>query len=69
MDIYGKEEPADVFADFICLNNDSPAARKFSGCAGVGHDTFPCLWCNANVLDINRIQGYNMSSSTHYSCK
>lgn len=53
MDIHGEEEPADVFADFICLNNDSPAARKFSGCAGVGHDTFPCLWCNANVLDIN----------------
>lgn len=62
MDVWGKEELADIFADFVCLNNDSPAAYKFGGCARVGHDTFPCLWCNANVLDINQIQGYDMST-------
>ena len=62
MDVWGKEELADIFADFVCLNNDSPAAYKFGGCARVGHDTFPCLWCNANVLNISQIQGYDMST-------
>lgn len=35
MDVYGEEQPVDIFADFICLNNDSPAACKFSGLVGV----------------------------------
>lgn len=61
MEIHG-EEPAEVAADVICLNCDRPAISKFNGTAGHMHDRHPCPWCHVNILEVNKVDGYNFSS-------
>ncbi|KAG6883506.1 hypothetical protein C0992_008596 [Termitomyces sp. T32_za158] len=55
------QDPDMVYADCVCANCDTPATHKFNGSAGHTHDFHPCPYCNANVLDINQIPGYNDS--------
>ncbi|KII92119.1 hypothetical protein PLICRDRAFT_461608 [Plicaturopsis crispa FD-325 SS-3] len=61
MEIYG-EEPDDVFADCVCANCDTPTARKMNGTAGHTHDLHPCPYCHVDVLDLNRVEGFNYTS-------
>jgi DNA-directed RNA polymerase subunit RPC12/RpoP len=60
------EEPADVYADFICANCDTPAAHKFNGTAGHSHDFHPCPYCNANIVDMNKPSGYDRSKDIFF---
>jgi hypothetical protein len=60
MAIHG--EAADtIYADCICANCDTPAAHKFNGSAGHSHDLHPCPYCDANILDVNKMSGYDGS--------
>lgn len=60
MEIYN-EEPANVYADFICANCDTPAAHKFNGTIGHTHDFHPCPYCDANIVDVNKPLSYDRS--------
>ncbi|GBE87684.1 hypothetical protein SCP_1103610 [Sparassis crispa] len=55
------DDAATVYADFLCDNCDTPAARKVSGTASHNHDFHPCLYCGINILDINKSSGYDNS--------
>lgn len=58
MQIYG-EEPEIVYADCICANCDTPAAHKFNGAAGHGHNIHPCPYCHATIVDVDKLSGYD----------
>ncbi|KAH9942644.1 hypothetical protein B0H21DRAFT_696303 [Amylocystis lapponica] len=60
MEVY-EEGIQDVFADYICANCDTPAARKVNGTAGHAHDFHPCPYCETNILDVNKLSGYDYS--------
>jgi hypothetical protein len=49
-----------VYADFICNNCDTPGAQKISGTAGHSADINPCPWCHCCLVDVNRVEGYNI---------
>ncbi|GBE80043.1 hypothetical protein SCP_0212450 [Sparassis crispa] len=55
------DDAATVYADFLCDNCDTPAARKISSTASHNHDFHPCLYCGINILDINKSSGYDNS--------
>ncbi|KAH9922163.1 hypothetical protein B0H21DRAFT_701295 [Amylocystis lapponica] len=58
MEVY-EEGVQDVYADFVCANCDTPAARKVNGTAGHAHDYHPCPYCNTNILEVNKLDGYD----------
>ncbi len=58
MDIHDHPEPVSVYADYICLNCDTPAARKISGQAGHAADLHPCPYCKTTLLDVNKSESY-----------
>jgi hypothetical protein len=57
MDIHG-QEPAMVYADYVCNNCDTPAAQKISGMAGHTADFHPCPYCDTALIDINKLETY-----------
>jgi hypothetical protein len=57
------QEPAKVYADCICANCDTPAAHKFNGTAGHSHDFHPCPYCDATVVDVDTMSGYDGSKT------
>ncbi|KAF9489274.1 hypothetical protein BDN71DRAFT_1530062 [Pleurotus eryngii] len=62
MEIYDDETTDKVFADLVCNNCDTPAARKISGTAGHAHEFHPCPYCETMLVHVNQAAGYN---STH----
>jgi hypothetical protein len=62
MDVHGEPEQHVIYADWSCLNCDTPAARKFSGTAGHAHNVHPCLYCDTILLNINKPEGYDKST-------
>jgi hypothetical protein len=51
---------AEIFADFLCNNCDTPGARKIAGFSGHSADLTPCPWCEATLLDVDTQDGYNI---------
>jgi len=68
MDIHG-EDRADVYADYICANCDTPASRKFNGTAGHGHDFHPCPYCDTNILGVDKLEGFDFSIFLFHTLK
>ncbi|KAF9254739.1 hypothetical protein L218DRAFT_885652, partial [Marasmius fiardii PR-910] len=58
MDIYGQDEPEDIYADYMCTNCNTPAARRVSGQAGHSADMHPCPYCSIIMPDINKELSY-----------
>ncbi|KAF5384761.1 hypothetical protein D9615_001059 [Tricholomella constricta] len=58
------QEPELVYADYICNNCDTPAARKISGTAGHSADFHPCPYCETVLIDINKPQTYEAGGET-----
>lgn len=58
MDVHD-EEPQDIYADLVCDNCDTPAARKISGAAGHSADFHPCLYCDTVLVDVNKPCAYD----------
>ncbi|RXW19508.1 hypothetical protein EST38_g6347 [Candolleomyces aberdarensis] len=51
---------AEIFADFLCNNCDTPGARKIAGFSGHSADLTPCPWCEATLLDVDTQDGYKI---------
>jgi len=62
MDVHGKEDKADIYADMFCLNCDTPALHKLGGVAGHPHDIHPCPHCDTILLNVNQQAGYDNST-------
>jgi hypothetical protein len=63
MAAHGEEDPADVYGGVACGDCDTPAGRKLSGTAGHSHDFNPCPYCDTNILNVDRSQGFDYSIS------
>jgi hypothetical protein len=61
MAVHGEEDPADVYGGVACGDCDTPAGRKLSGTAGHSHNFNPCLYCDTNILNVDRSQGFDYS--------
>ncbi|KAG1725027.1 hypothetical protein EDB19DRAFT_1897829 [Suillus lakei] len=61
MDIHGKDEPANIFADNAILDCDMPASHKCNGTTGHSHDFHPCAFCNVDIMKVNTPEGYDNS--------
>ncbi|KAH9921364.1 hypothetical protein B0H21DRAFT_701660 [Amylocystis lapponica] len=60
MEVHDEGEQ-DIYADFVCANCDTPAARKVNGTAGHAHDFHPCPYCDTNIVNVNKKEGYDYS--------
>ncbi|KAF5380388.1 hypothetical protein D9615_004710 [Tricholomella constricta] len=58
------QEPELIYADYICNNCDTPAARKISGTAGHSADFHPCPYCETVLIDINKPETYEAGGQT-----
>ncbi|KAH9948903.1 hypothetical protein B0H21DRAFT_689267 [Amylocystis lapponica] len=58
MEVYEEGEQV-IYADYVCANCDTPAARKVNGSAGHAHDFHPCPYCDTNIVDVNKLKGYD----------
>lgn len=65
MEIYG-QDAEEVYADYVCDNCDTPAARKISGTAGHAADFHPCPYCDTILLDINKPVAYDSTGFLHF---
>ncbi|EIW84541.1 hypothetical protein CONPUDRAFT_49943 [Coniophora puteana RWD-64-598 SS2] len=63
MDVHGEDEQASIYADCACLDCDMPASHKCNGTSSHSSDMHPCLYCEANILDIDKPSGYDHTSN------